>query len=56
MSCQDIFLSSEKETRECIEISDEPENPASYDGKVVKFRVRGFSGYVYRRSQKLEEF
>jgi len=38
-----FFLSSDKETREWMEISDELENPASFDGKVVKFKVRGFS-------------
>ena len=51
-----FFLSSEKETREWMEISDELENPASFDGRVVKFKVRGFSRYaVYRRLQKRDE-
>ena len=49
-----FFLSSERDTREWVEISDRLENPASYDGKVVQFMVRSFSGYVYRRLQKLE--
>ena len=50
-----FFLSSEKETREWMEISDELENPASYDCRVVKFKVRGFSRYaVYKRLQKLK--
>ena len=46
-----FFLSTERETKEWIEISDKLENPASYDGKLVKFKVRRFSGYVYRWSQ-----
>ena len=50
-----FFLSSEKETREWMEISDELEHPASFDGRVVKFKVRGFSRYaVYRRLQTLK--
>ena len=43
-----FFLSPERETKEWVEISDELENPASYDGKLVKFKVQHFSGYVYR--------
>ncbi|XP_074628449.1 uncharacterized protein LOC141886248 isoform X8 [Acropora palmata] len=38
-----FFLCSERETKEWIEISDELENPAIYDGKLVKFKVRHFS-------------
>ena len=38
-----FFLSSENETREWMEISDELKNPPSFDGRVVKFKVRGFS-------------
>ena len=49
-------LSPEGETKEWIEISDKLENPASYDGELVKFEVQRFSGYVYRRSQKLKGF
>ena len=41
-----FFLRSETETKEWIEISSDLENPATYDGKVVKFQVRRFSGYV----------
>ena len=42
---------------EWTEISNELKNPTSYDdGEVVNFKVRGFTGYVYRRLQKLEEF
>ena len=38
-----FYLCSEQETKEWIEISDELENPAIYDGKLVKFKVRHFS-------------
>ncbi|XP_015775027.1 PREDICTED: uncharacterized protein LOC107353218 [Acropora digitifera] len=41
-----FFLRSETESKEWIEISSELENPATYDGKVVKFQVRRFSGYT----------
>mgnify|MGYP006964548867 CR=1 FL=1 len=41
---------------EWTEISNEPENPSYDDGEVVNFKVRGFTGYVYGRLQKLEEF
>ena len=41
-----FFLRSETESKDWIEISSELENPATYDGKVVKFQVRRFSGYV----------
>ena len=41
-----FFLRSETESKEWIEISSNLENPATYDGKVVKFEVRSFSGYV----------
>ena len=43
-----FFRSPEKETKEWVEITDELENPASYDGKLVRFKVQRFSGYVYR--------
>ena len=49
-----FFLCSERETKEWIEISDKLENPAIYDGKLVKFKVRHFCGCVYRRLQKLD--
>ena len=38
-----FFRSSKRETKEWIEISDKLENPASYDGKLVTFKVQGFS-------------
>ena len=43
-----FYLRSETESKEWIEISSELDNPATYDGKVVKFQVRRFSGYVER--------
>ena len=43
-----FFHSPERETKEWVEISDKLENPASYDGRLVKFKVQRFSGYVYR--------
>ncbi|XP_044166053.1 uncharacterized protein LOC114949082 isoform X3 [Acropora millepora] len=43
-----FFLNSERETKEWIEISDELENPANYDGKLVTFKVQRFSGYTYQ--------
>ena len=46
-----FFLNSERETKEWIEISDELETPANYDGKLVTFKVQRFSGYVDRRLQ-----
>ena len=46
-----FFLNSEREPKEWIEISDELENPANYDGKLVTFKVQRFSGYVDRRLQ-----
>ena len=49
-----FYLCSEQETKEWIEISDELENPAINDGKLVKFKVRHFSKYVYIRLQKLK--
>ena len=39
-----FFLRSETESKDWVEISSELENPATYDGKVVKFQVRRFSG------------
>ena len=39
-----FFLRSETESKDWVEISNELENPATYDGKVVKFQVRRFSG------------
>ena len=46
-----FFLNLERETKEWIEISDELENPASYNGKLVTFKVQRFSGYVDSRLQ-----
>ena len=46
-----FYLSSDRETTEWIEISDELENPANYDGKLVTFKVQRFSGYVDTRLQ-----
>ena len=43
-----FYLRSKTESKEWIEISSELDNPATYDGKVVKFQVRRFSGYVER--------
>ena len=51
-----FFLSSERGSKEWVEISDKLENPANYDGKLVKFEVQHFSGYVYGWSQKLKGF
>ena len=48
-----FFLSPERGIKEWVEISDELENLASYDGKLVKFQVHRFSRYVYKLSQKL---
>ena len=41
-----FVLPTETETMDWIEISSDLENPATYDGKVVKFQVRRFSGWV----------
>ena len=43
-----LFHSSKRECWQWVDFSDRLENPASYDGKVVKFMVQGFSLYVYR--------
>ena len=51
-----FFLSPEGEPKEWVEISDKLENPASYDGNLVKFKVQRFSGYVYRLSLRLKGF
>ena len=48
-----FYLNPERGIKEWVEISDELENPASYDGKLVKFKVQRFSRYVYRWSQSL---
>ncbi|XP_074620464.1 uncharacterized protein LOC141879199 isoform X5 [Acropora palmata] len=42
-----FFLSSERESKEWVEISDKLENPASYDGKLVKFKVQHFSRFAF---------
>lgn len=57
VSFQDLIFSSVPREKQWTEISKELENPTSYDdGEVVNFKVLGFTGYVYRRLQKLEEF
>lgn len=38
-----FVLNSERETKEWVEFSDKLENPASYNGKVVKFKAPLFS-------------
>ena len=47
-----FFLDSGRKTKEWVEISDELESPASYDGKLVKFKVQRFSKYVYMEGCK----
>ncbi|XP_044165094.1 uncharacterized protein LOC114951148, partial [Acropora millepora] len=42
-----FFRCSEGETEEWIEISDELESPAVYDGKLVKFKVQHFSEFMF---------
>ncbi|XP_015776085.1 PREDICTED: uncharacterized protein LOC107354153, partial [Acropora digitifera] len=42
-----FFLNSEEKSKEWVEISDELESPASYDGKLVKFKVQRFSKYTF---------
>ncbi|XP_067018270.1 uncharacterized protein [Acropora muricata] len=51
-----FYLSSEKETREWVEISNELENPASFDGRVVKFKVRGFSRFTFLLDWTIHRF
>ena len=51
-----FFLNSRRKTRAWDEISDKLENSSSYDGKLVKFKVRGFSRYVYRGLQEVKGF
>lgn len=46
-----LFHSSERECWQWVDFSDRLENPASYDGNVVKFMVQRFSEYVYGRLQ-----
>ena len=41
-----LFLKSDVEQKEWVEITDNLKNPASFDGKVVTFQVERFSGYV----------
>ena len=43
-----FYLHSETESKEWIESSSELDNPATYDGEVVKFQVRRLSGHVER--------
>ena len=52
-----FFLSPERKPKEWIEISDKLETPASYDGKLVKFKVQRFSGYVYsRKTERISNY
>ncbi|XP_074628473.1 uncharacterized protein LOC141886255 isoform X5 [Acropora palmata] len=51
-----FFLCSERETKEWIEISDKLENPAIYDGKLVKFKVRHFSKLTYVLDRASDSF
>lgn len=39
-----LFLRSDGERKEWIEITDDLENPPNYDGKFVRFQVERFSG------------
>ena len=41
-----LFLKSEGESKEWVEITKDLENPARFDGKLVTFQVKRFSGYV----------
>ena len=41
-----LFQQSEGEDREWTEITDSLEPPPSFDGAVIKFNVKHFSGYV----------
>ncbi|XP_068705854.1 uncharacterized protein [Montipora foliosa] len=41
-----FFLSSDEESKKWIEITNDLESPASFDGNFVKFQVRRFSGYT----------
>ena len=40
-----LFLRSENERKEWVEITNELKNSTSFDGKTVKFQVQRFSGY-----------
>lgn len=42
-----LFLRSDAEQKEWIEITNDLRNPPSFDGTVVRFQVQRFSGYVY---------
>ena len=42
-----LFLKSEGESKEWVEITGDLENDASFDGTFVKFQVKRFSGYVF---------
>ena len=45
-----LFLRSEEEHKEWVEITDGLNNSTSFDGKTVRFQVLRFSGYEYIRS------
>ena len=40
-----LFLRSEGEGKEWVEITENLGSPASFDGKIVRFQVQRFSGY-----------
>ena len=40
-----LFLRSEEERKEWVEITDKVKNSTRFDGKTVRFQVRRFSGY-----------
>ena len=42
-----LFLKSDDEQKEWVEITDNLTNPPSTDGNIVRFQVQRFSGYVY---------
>ena len=44
-----LFLRSDGERKEWIEITGDLQSPASFDGTFVRFQVQRFSGYVNKR-------
>ena len=42
-----LYLKSNDEQKEWVEISDDLTNPPSTDGNIVRFQVQRFHGYVY---------
>lgn len=48
-----LFLKSEEgESKEWVEITEDLENPASFDGKLVTFHVNRFSGCVKKKKNR----